>query len=97
MYILLSISCIGALFVTAILLRIYASWKNTPWYAYVGTAVGWFAAMTVTFMVPADFATTYIGTSDVAGKKFMLFVTWKIIYWTCFCLTWYEHFSFFVC
>lgn len=88
MYILLSISCIGALFVTAILLRIYASWKNTPWYAFVGTAVGWFAAMTVTFMVPADFATTYIGTSDVAGKKFMLFVTWKIIYWTCFCLTW---------
>lgn len=86
MWVLFVIEGLISIGLVAYLLHTYASWKNTPWYAYIVTALGWFMALSPVFLVPADIAQAL--DVDVADREVLGWI-WKIVYWVCFFLTWY--------
>eukprot|EP00698_Gefionella_okellyi_P012196 TRINITY_DN3266_c0_g1_i1.p1 TRINITY_DN3266_c0_g1~~TRINITY_DN3266_c0_g1_i1.p1 ORF type:complete len:784 (-),score=143.60 TRINITY_DN3266_c0_g1_i1:1851-4202(-) len=88
MYVFLVFNFVGAVVGTIYLLRTYASWQRVPWYAYFVTALGWFCAISVVYLVPADFAAMYANTESSFYQRIIIAFVWKGIYWICFFLTW---------
>lgn len=94
MWVVFCVQAVFAIVAVVLLLRVYASWKLVPWYAYVVTALGWFMAATPMFLVPADIAQAidlargYV-TADDNIDKWVLTYIWKADYWIMFFLTWY--------
>jgi hypothetical protein len=87
MWIVFGFEAAVAIAAVVFLLRIYASWKTNPWYAYVFTAIGWFIAVVPVFLGPGDIAQAVADEGDF--DRIVLYYVWKSVYWVAFFLTWY--------
>ncbi|KAI8640315.1 LMBR1-like membrane protein-domain-containing protein [Parasitella parasitica] len=71
----------------------YGNIKSQPWYVTVACIVGWFFPFWIIFLLPLDLASTI--HDDKKGRvpfayvsQHFLFIAWRVLYWTSFCLTW---------
>ncbi|KAI7890502.1 LMBR1-like membrane protein [Mucor mucedo] len=67
--------------------------KSQSWYVTTVCTIGWFFPFWIVFLLPLDLASTV--HDDKKGRvpfayvsQSFLFVAWRVIYWTSFCLTW---------
>jgi len=91
MWLLFVIEALLAIAGVIFMLKVYASWKTVPWYAYIVTAVGWFMAATPIFLAPADIYQVAANLTGEEGADIDLLVLkyiWKVDYWIMFFLTW---------
>ncbi|CAO3686405.1 unnamed protein product [Rhizopus stolonifer] len=71
----------------------YGNIKTQPWYISIVCIVGWFFPFWIVVLLPLDLASTIHDKLEgrlpfaYASQSF-LFVAWRVIYWTSFCLTW---------
>ncbi|KAI9472251.1 MAG: LMBR1-like membrane protein-domain-containing protein [Benjaminiella poitrasii] len=72
----------------------YGNIKSQPWYVTTACTVGWFFPFWIIFLLPLDLASTV--HDDKKGRvpfayvsQSFLFVAWRVLYWTSFCLTWF--------
>lgn len=84
------------------LLRVFVSFKRTPWYALVSTWLGWLLCFSIVFMVPLDILDTdhenclgQHNNSEVVCKEPVTYlpggvmvVQWKILWWGTMILSW---------
>ncbi|KAG2236234.1 hypothetical protein INT48_008594 [Thamnidium elegans] len=60
--------------------------KRQAWYVTVVCTIGWFFPFWIVFLLPLDLASGRVPFAYVSQS--FLFVAWRVIYWTSFCLTW---------
>ncbi|KAI7900314.1 LMBR1-like membrane protein-domain-containing protein [Cokeromyces recurvatus] len=72
----------------------YGSIRSQPWYVTATCMIGWFFPFWIIFLLPLDLASTV--HDDKKGRvpfayvsQSFLFVAWRVLYWTSFCLTWF--------
>ncbi|KAG2198566.1 hypothetical protein INT46_007720 [Mucor plumbeus] len=89
---LLLVTCFMLTIVVFTLSR-YGNIKSQPWYVTVVCTIGWFFPFWIIFLLPLDLASTI--HDDKQGRvpfayvsQHFLFIAWRILYWTSFCLTW---------
>ncbi|CEG81662.1 hypothetical protein RMATCC62417_15834 [Rhizopus microsporus] len=83
------------LFITVIVnLFRYGNIKTQPWFVSLTCIVGWFFPFWIIILLPLDLASTIHDKLDgrlpfAYVSRSFLFVAWRVIYWTSFCLTWF--------
>ncbi|ORX49900.1 LMBR1-domain-containing protein [Hesseltinella vesiculosa] len=74
----------------------YSNFKRQPWYVSAACLVGWFFPFWIVVLLPMDMASTLYDKCQgecrepvtLVSSSF-LYVAWRTIYWTSFCLTWF--------
>ncbi|OBZ82382.1 LMBR1 domain-containing protein 2 [Choanephora cucurbitarum] len=82
------------LLVVVLTLSRYGNLKQQAWYVTMACTIGWFFPFWIIFLLPLDLASTVY--DDRKGRmpfayvsESFLFVAWRVLYWTSFCLTWF--------
>ncbi|CAO3591029.1 unnamed protein product [Absidia cylindrospora] len=82
-------------FSVATLVSFYGNFKTQPWYVSVVCVVGWFFPFWIVLLLPLDMASTLYEDCGIECRRpftwvsqSVLYVAWRTIYWTSFCLTW---------
>ncbi|KAI8338107.1 LMBR1-like membrane protein-domain-containing protein [Chlamydoabsidia padenii] len=81
--------------IVSTLVSFYGNFKSQPWYVSLVCIVGWFFPFWIVLLLPLDMASTLYEDCDVNCRRPLtyvsqsfLYVAWRTIYWTSFCLTW---------
>ncbi|RCI06896.1 LMBR1 domain-containing protein 2 [Rhizopus stolonifer] len=90
----LIIATVLLLIVVVFTLSRYGNIKSQAWYVSMVCTIGWFFPFWIVFLLPLDLASTVY--DDRKGRvpfayvsESFLFVAWRVLYWTSFCLTWF--------
>ncbi|KAI8985114.1 LMBR1-like membrane protein-domain-containing protein [Pilobolus umbonatus] len=84
---------VAALFLIIFIVSRYGDFKQHYWYVSVVCIVGWYLPLWIVLLLPLDLASTMYDQNQerlpyaYVSQKF-LFVAWRVMYWTSFCLTW---------
>ncbi|KAI8081328.1 LMBR1-like membrane protein-domain-containing protein [Halteromyces radiatus] len=88
-------SILGLFFLVASLVFFYSNIKTQPWYVSIVSVIGWFFPFWIVLLLPLDMASSlYEGCDMLCRRPFtwvsqsFLYIAWRTIYWTSFCLTW---------
>ncbi|KAI8342300.1 LMBR1-like membrane protein-domain-containing protein [Chlamydoabsidia padenii] len=91
----LVLSIIGLFFIVVSLVSFYGNIKTQPWYVSLVCIVGWFFPFWIVLLLPLDMASTLYEACGMECRRpltwvsqSVLYVAWRTIYWTSFCLTW---------
>ncbi|ORZ25110.1 LMBR1-like membrane protein-domain-containing protein [Absidia repens] len=91
----LVLSIITLFFIVLSLVSFYGNIKTQPWYVSVACVIGWFFPFWIVLLLPLDMASTLYEDCGVECRRPLtwvsepvLYVAWRTIYWTSFCLTW---------
>lgn len=84
-----SILAIVIVFAFSIRLMLYFAAKQTPVFIYFLVFVAWTMAFGIVALIPYDVYLVFL-TQAISGEKHneLLFILWKIVYWTVFALCW---------
>ncbi|KAI8074567.1 LMBR1-like membrane protein-domain-containing protein [Gongronella butleri] len=74
----------------------YGNFRKQPWYVSVTCILGWFFPFWIVLLLPMDMASMLYDKCEGGCREPLthvsattLYVAWRTIYWTSFCLTWF--------